>query len=179
MMRNPNRHACRGWRDVTRGERESRVSNAADLTAIADRLAIIDLVNRHVDDIDAKRWDNVGDFFSEDAVAQWTPEKSMQGPAGIVGAMRQMLDTDEVVTYHDVGNFSPVISGNTAEADIRIRAMHNGAGPRAGRFYESLGIQKTRFARTADGWRCNYYEWQIVVKLGSMDVFASEVASPA
>src|SRR6516225_3458730 len=99
MMRNPNRHACRGWRDVTSGERESRVSNAADLTDITD------LVNRHVNDIDAKRWDRVGDFFSDDAVAQWTPEKSMQGPAGIVGAMRQMLDTDEVVTYHDVGNF--------------------------------------------------------------------------
>jgi hypothetical protein len=155
------------------------VSNAADLTAISDRLAIIDLVNRHVNDIDAKRWDRVGDFFSEDAFARWTPEKSMQGAGGIVGAMRQMLDTDEVVTYHDVGNFSPVISGDSAEADIRIRAMHHGEGRRAGRFYESLGIQKTRFARTPDGWRCNYYEWQIVVKLGSMDVFASEVSSSA
>jgi hypothetical protein len=153
------------------------MSDAVDLTTITDRLAIVDLVNRHFDAIDGKHWDGVGEFFTDDAITRWTEQKSMQGRSGIVAATRHMLDTDEIVTYHDVGSFSPVIDGDVAEADIRIRAMHSGAGPRAGRFYESLGIQKSRFVRTPDGWRCNYYEWQIVVKLGSMDVFASDLGS--
>ncbi len=153
------------------GRRGSQVSNAADPNAIADRLAIIDLMNRYVDDIDGKRWDTMGEFFSEDAVVRWSPERSMQGRSAIVDTTRQRLDTDEVITYHFVGNFSPVISGDTAEADIRVRAMHNGAGRRTGRFYESLGFQGSRFVKTPEGWRCNYYEWRVAVKLGSMDVF--------
>jgi hypothetical protein len=147
------------------------VSNAADPNAIADRLAIIDLMNRYVDDIDGKQWDRMGDFFTEDAVVRWGAERSMQGRSAIVDTTRQRLDTEEVITYHFVANCSPVITGDTAEADIRVRAMHNGAGCRAGRFYESLGLQGSRFVRTSDGWRCNYYEWRVAVKLGSVDVF--------
>jgi SnoaL-like domain len=153
------------------GEGGSQVSNTADLTAIADGFAIIDLVNRYVDDIDGKRFDRMGEFFTEDAVVRWSPEKSMQGRSAIIDSTRQRLDTDEIVTYHFVANFSPVIQGDAAEADVRVRAMHNGVGARSGRFYESFGFQGSRFVRTPDGWRCNYYEWRVTVKLGSMDVF--------
>jgi ketosteroid isomerase-like protein len=145
--------------------------NSADLTAVTDRLAIIELVNRHVDDVDGKRWDAVGSFYTDDAVVRWSPEKRLQGRSTIVDAMRQRLDTDEVVTYHFVASFSLNIDGDTAEAPIRIRAMHEGVGPRTGRFYESFGVQKSRFVRTQDGWRCNYYEWEIPVERGNIDVF--------
>jgi hypothetical protein len=155
------------------------MSTTGDLTAIADRLAIINLVNGYIDDIDGKQWDHMGDFFTEDAVVRWSPERSMQGRSAIVDMTRDRLDTAEVVTHHHVGTFSPLVRGDEAEAEIRIRAMHEGAGFRAGRFYESLGVQKTRFVRTPDGWRCKYYEWQIAAKFGSMDVFSPQPASQA
>lgn len=44
-------------------------------------------------------------------------------------------------------------------------------GPRAGRFWESLAIQNAHLVRTADGWRGSGYEWQVVVGLGSLDLF--------
>ena len=85
--------------------------------------------------------------------------------------MRRMLDTEDIVTYHHVAAFTPVVHGDRADQAVRIRAMHNGVGPRAGRFRESLAIQTTHFVRTADGWRCSGFEWKVVVGLGSLDLF--------
>ena len=143
----------------------------AENDAVADRLAIIDLVNLYFDATDAKRWDFVEECYTADAVVWWTTEKSTSGRAEIVGYTRSMLDTDEIVTYHHVASFTPTIRGDVAEAAVRVRAMHNGAGPRAGRFWESLAIQNTHLARTADGWRCSGYEWQVVLGLGCLDLF--------
>jgi ketosteroid isomerase-like protein len=142
-----------------------------DPAAIADRLAIIDLVNGYFDATDAKRWDAVEDFYTDDAVVWWNPERSTTGRTGIVGFTRAMLGTDDIVTYHHVASFTPVVDGDTADAPVRVRAMHHGVGPRAGRYWESLAIQHSHFVRTVDGWRCTGYEWQVVVGLGSMDLF--------
>ena len=59
-----------------------------------------------------------------------------------------------------------------------VRAMHHGVGPRAGKFYESLGVQPTRLVRTPEGWRIAHHEWHATVKLGSLDdLFAPEIAA--
>jgi hypothetical protein len=56
--------------------------------------------------------------------------------------------------------------------------MHSGAGPREGKFYESLAVQPTRLVRTPDGWRIAHHDWVIKVKHGSMeDLFAPELAA--
>jgi ketosteroid isomerase-like protein len=148
------------------------MTTALDQTsALGDRLAIIDLINAYVDATDAKRWDLLEDFYTDDAVVWLTPEKSRTGRAAIVGYTRQMLGTDEIVTYHHVASFTPIIDGDQGEAKVRIRAMHNGVGPRAGRFWESLALQDTHLVRTAEGWRCKGYEWNVIVGLGSLDLF--------
>jgi hypothetical protein len=140
--------------------------------AVADRFALIDLINGYVDWIDAKQWALLdSSFFTDDAVVWWNPESSTRGRSEIVARMRQMLATDEIVTYHHVASFTPVIDGDRADAAVRIRAMHNGVGARAGRFWESLAVQTTHFVRTAAGWRSSGFEWQVVVGLGSMDLF--------
>jgi ketosteroid isomerase-like protein len=143
-----------------------------DLDAIADRLAIVDLVNAYFAATDAKDWDAVADFYTDDAVVWWNPQDSTTGRTGIVGFTRSMLGTDEIVTYHHVASFTPVVDGDTAEVPVRVRAMHNGVGPRDGRFWESLAIQNTHLGRTPAGWRCRGYEWQVLVGLGSLDLFA-------
>jgi ketosteroid isomerase-like protein len=137
----------------------------------SDRLAIVDLINDYVDATDAKRWDRLEQFFTEDAVVWMNPQMSITGRRAIVNYTSQMLGTDDIVTYHHVASFTPKIDGDTAEAAVRIRAMHNGVGPRAGRFWESLAVQYTHLVRTPDGWRCRGYEWKVVVGLGSLDLF--------
>lgn len=144
---------------------------AAGTDAIADRFAILDLINGYFAATDAKQWDVVEDFYTDDAVVWWNPQSSTRGRKAIVGFTSAMLGSDEIVTYHHVASFTAVLDGDTAEAPVRVRAMHHGVGSRAGRFWESLAIQNTHLVRTPDGWRCRGYEWKVVVGLGSMDLF--------
>lgn len=138
---------------------------------VIDRLAVIDLINSYVDAIDAKQWERLDDFFTEDAVVWWNPETSTTGRSLIIDRMRLMLGTEEIVTYHHVASFTPAIEGNHAEAAIRLRAMHHGVGSRAGRFWESLAVQTSHLVRTDVRWRCRGFEWRVVVGLGSMELF--------
>jgi hypothetical protein len=138
---------------------------------MADRVAIADLISRYFAATDAKRWDEVADFYTDDAIVWFNPDSSTTGRDAIVAFTRSMLGTDEIVTYHHVGSFTPEIDGDTADVPVRVRAMHHGVGPRAGRFWESLAIQDTHLVRVPHGWRCQGYEWKVVVGLGGLDLF--------
>ena len=150
-----------------------------ELTAmIADRMAVTDVVIRYFELVDSKGWEHMHEVFTEDTTARWTPDKLMEGRSTVVAAMQHMVGSDEIVTHHHVASMAPVIDGDRAKVDVRVRAMHYGVGPRAGKFYESFGIQPTCFVRTPDGWRCKHHEWRIVAKLGSMEeLFSPELAS--
>jgi hypothetical protein len=139
--------------------------------AIADRLAIIDLVNGYVDMLDAKRWDLFDSFFTADAVAWMNPQRRLDGRDAIHAFTSGMLGDAEIVTYHHAASFTPVIRGDTAHAAVRIRAMHSGVGARKGRFWESLAVQESSFVRTPDRWRFSGFEWRVVVGLGSLGLF--------
>jgi len=145
---------------------------------LADRLAIADVVVRYFELVDAKGWDQMHEVFTEDTTARWTSDSLIEGRDNVVGAMRHMVGSQEIVTYHHVAAMTPVIDGDDAEVVARARAMHYGVGPRAGKFYESLGIQPTRLVRTPKGWRIKHHDWVIAVKLGSMEeLFAPELAA--
>jgi hypothetical protein len=145
---------------------------------VADRLAVTDVVLHYFELVDAKAWDRMDEVFTEGTTAHWTPEVLIQGRANVVGAMRHMSGSDEIVTYHHVAAMAPVVDGDTAEVSPHVRAMHYGVGPRAGKFYESLAVQPTRLVRAPEGWRIAHHEWVISVKLGSMeDLFAPEIAA--
>ena len=149
-----------------------------DAQVLADRLAVADVVVRYFELVDAKRWDDMHEVFTEDTTARWTADNVIEGRDGVVGAMRHMSGSAEIVTYHHVAAMTPVVDGDRAEVVARVRAMHHGVGPREGKFYESLGIQPTSLVRTPDGWRIKHHDWVIAVKLGSMEeLFAPEIAA--
>ena len=143
---------------------------------IADRLAITDVVNRFFELVDSKRWDQMDQVFTEDATAQETPDRILQGRSTVVANFRSFEDSDEIALYDHVGSFTPILHGDTAEADVPVRSMHHGVGRREGKFYESLAVMSVRFVRTPDGWRFKHYDWRIVVRLGSLvDLYAPEL----
>lgn len=150
-----------------------------DLTQrLADRFAVTDVVIRYFELVDAKGWEHMHEVFTEDTTARWTPDTLVEGRDSIVAAMQHMIGSDEIITYHHVACMAPVVDGDNAEVVARVRAMHYGVGPRAGKFYESLGIQPTRLVRTPEGWRIKHHEWIISVKLGDMEeLFAPEIAA--
>jgi ketosteroid isomerase-like protein len=148
------------------------------VSVIADRLAITDVMVHYFELVDGKNWDRMDDVFTEDTTTRWTADSIVEGRDSVVGAMRHMIGSDEIVTYHHVASMAPVVDGDTAEVTARVRAMHHGVGPRAGKFYESLGVQPTRMVRTPDGWRIAHHEWQIAVMLGDREeLFAPEIAA--
>ena len=145
---------------------------------VADQLAVTGVVLRYFALVDAKDWDRFDEVLTEDTTARWTPERLVEGRANLVDATRHMVGSDEIVTYHHVAAMAPVVQGDTADVVVRVRAMHHGVGPREGTFYESLGVQPTRLVRRPEGWRIAHHEWQISVKLGSMEqLFAPGIAA--
>jgi hypothetical protein len=152
------------------------MSTPDETDLVADRFMIIDVVNRYFELVDAHRWDEFDQVFADDATAQETPDRVIRGRDAIVGNFRAFEDTDEVVLYDHVASFTPRIDGDTAEADVRVRSMHYGIGPRQGKFYESLAVMPVRLARRADGWRITHYDWNISVRLGNLaELYAPEL----
>jgi hypothetical protein len=152
------------------------MASTADLQNIADRFAITDLVNRYFELVNSKQWDLMDQVFAEDATAQETADRVLQGRARIVDSMRSYEDSDEIVLYDHVGIFTPVVQGDAAEAEMRVRSMHHGVGPRQGKFYESLATMFVRVVRTPDGWRFSHYDWRISVRLGNLgELYAPEL----
>jgi hypothetical protein len=145
---------------------------------IMDRMAVTDVVLRSFELVDAKDWEHMDQAFTEDTTARWNPDTVMEGREHVMGAMQHMVGTHEIVTYHHVASMTPIVDGDSAQVNVHVRAMHWGVGPRDGKFYESLVIQPTRLVRTPDGWRIKHYDWQVQVKLGSMEeLFAPEMAA--
>jgi hypothetical protein len=150
----------------------------ASTATLADRLAITDVVVRYFELVDAKGWNDMHEVFTADTTTRWTPDSLVEGRDNIVGAMQHMIGSDEIVTFHHAASMAPIVDGDRAEVTVRVRATHYGVGPRAGQFYESLGVQPTRLVRTPEGWRIAHHEWQIVVMLGDREeLFAPEIAA--
>ncbi len=148
------------------------------LEVIADQIAVTDVVLRFFALVDSKTWERMPEVFTDDTTVRRGPDTVIEGRSAVVGGMQQMVDNDEIVTYHHVAAMTPVIDGDTAEVTVRVRAMHHGVGRRAGRFYESLALQPTRLVRDPDGWRIKHRDWLIQVKLGSLEeLFAPELAA--
>lgn len=145
---------------------------------IVDRLAVQEVVRRYFEIVDTKAWDRFDEVVTDDTTARWTADSTVQGRDALMAATRHMVGSDEIITFHHVAVMTPVIDGDTARVTARVRAMHYGLGSRAGQFYESLAVQPTELVRTPAGWRISAHEWNISVKLGSLEeLFAPEIAA--
>ena len=115
----------------------------AQVQALVDRMAVTDVMIRYFELVDAKGWDQMDEVFTEDTTARWTADSVMEGRANVVGAMRHMSGSSEIITYHHVASMTPVVDGDSAEVVCARPRDAPWRRPRAGKFYESLGIQPT------------------------------------
>ena len=114
----PGRRGVPEGRDHDRGLAWRR-----DLTqALADRLAVTDVVVRYFELVDTKAWDRMHEVFTEDTTARWTPDSAREGRDGSSAATQHMIGSDEIVTFHHVATMAPVVDGDTAE-------VTSGCGP--------------------------------------------------
>ncbi len=94
----------------------------AQVQALVDRMAVTDVMIRYFELVDAKGWDQMDEVFTEDTTARWTADSVMEGRANVVGAMRHMSGSSEIITYHHVASMTPVVDGDSAEVVARVRA---------------------------------------------------------
>jgi ketosteroid isomerase-like protein len=138
-----------------------------------DREAITVLFNSLANALDRKDWDAYGALFLEDATCDFTKDFHRKGRTQIVAFCRHAVDSCGP-THHMLGNHTATVKGDTADAACHFRAYHAGRDAKAHLFEESLGIFTARVKRTPDGWRFSYLDENIMIMLGTPDVFPAE-----
>src|SRR5687767_12248272 len=100
----PASRSARAWpgrpgsarRPRSRSRAEGIGMGTDDLSqALADRLAVTDVVVRWFELVDAKAWDRMHEVLTDDTTARWTPEVLVQGRDRIVAATRHMIRSEE------------------------------------------------------------------------------------
>ncbi|MFJ5845513.1 nuclear transport factor 2 family protein [Streptomyces sp. NPDC092903] len=141
-----------------------------DTVRIEDRLEILDLFNQYADALDFKDWDRLEDLFIPDAKSLWFEQYQVDGREQVIAFIRDLVGKVGR-THHMVSNFRVAFDGDTAEASVRVKAYHVGAGDKADLFEESLGGFDTSVVRTADGWRFTRFDEPLFIMRGTQEVF--------
>jgi hypothetical protein len=74
-------------------------------------------------------------------------------------------------SQHLLGNYEIRVDGDQAEAAMKARVIHVGAGQRAGLApYEAIGVYRDRLVRTSEGWRIIHRGFDVQISLGDIEV---------
>ena len=120
--------------------------------------------------MDERRWDALGEFFAEDATADFGIGP-VTGRAAIVGVMRSYLD-DCGPTQHLLGNLIVDVGAGGVEAASRcyVSDMHVGAGDKASLTFSTLGDYHDRWRRLDGRWWLVHRRKLNRALLGSIDL---------
>jgi len=128
---------------------------------------------RYLRCVDLKRWDEIGDVFTEDASADYGTHAAgrplnLRGRAEIVGYLRDNLGPD-IITVHRCGQPEISVNGNHATGtwsfEDTVIALTHRVVIRGAAFYEDT------YERGADGqWRISHIGYQRIYEtIGSLD----------
>ncbi|WP_107657656.1 nuclear transport factor 2 family protein [Nocardia suismassiliense] len=144
----------------------------SEISTLADRLAIVDVITRLFVYTDQGRWDDL-------ATAVFTPKVDFDGgfggPAGeraaadIVEDWRVGLaELDEV--HHQSGNHLIELAGDTATVHADAIAVHVKNSATNGKTRTFVGSYVLGTERTPDGWRVNRFHYHLKVVDGNADL---------
>mgnify|MGYP006081902547 FL=1 len=121
-----------------------------DLQALADRIAIGDLLTRYATAVDRRDWDGYRSVFTADAVIDYT---SAGGIAGNLEEVVEFLSTTLELfemTQHLISNVDMAVDGNSAT----VTAMFNNPMRLpGGETWFTGGWYHHDLVRTDEGWR--------------------------
>ena len=121
-----------------------------DLHALADRIAVEDLLTRYATTVDRRDWDGYRNVFTDDAEIDYT---SAGGIAGTVDEVVEFLSTTLdmfEMTQHLVSNIDVSVDGDTAT----VTAMFNNPMRLpGGDTWFTGGWYHHDLVRTTGGWR--------------------------
>jgi ketosteroid isomerase-like protein len=129
----------------------------ADQTT-ADRLAIIDVVNRYGAAIDARDWQRLRTCFAEQAVVNFG-ERRLEGPEAIA---RFVEEATVGVRWqqHLLGSHDIAVDGDAATASTQLIATQV-SGDDPAQALITVGAYRDVLVRTAAGWRISERTMQV------------------
>ena len=143
--------------------------DAADISALADHIAIQDVISHVTLCGDLRDFDGSFAMFTDDAVDDYASLLVMAEPLGLAEfranaqAFRPALDT-----MHQISNFRIEVDGDEAVSLSTVRAVTCVDDLVA----ENGGIYTHRLRRTAAGWRICFVRYDCKFRTGP-DVFAA------
>jgi 3-phenylpropionate/cinnamic acid dioxygenase small subunit len=118
-----------------------------------DRWAIQQILCRWCELVDAHRWDDMAEVFTEDVVGVYNG-KEVPGLRTLIDSGNANMTRDTIArTQHNVLNFRIDIDGDEAHCVTNYYAVHLGAGEFKGEIYSMWGEYDDRLRRTPAGWR--------------------------
>ncbi|MBK7948409.1 MAG: nuclear transport factor 2 family protein [Deltaproteobacteria bacterium] len=120
-------------------------------SAADDRFAIIAVLDRYSECLDARDWTGLADVFTEDVefdFGAWTKK----GLPAVRDQIRSYLDGCGP-SQHLLGNYRIVLDGDRARSKCYCRVMHFGKGAHEGKTYETWIEYADELVRTKSGWR--------------------------
>ncbi|MFI9503178.1 nuclear transport factor 2 family protein [Nocardia sp. NPDC052566] len=143
-----------------------------EISTVADRLAIIDVITRMFVYCDQKRWD---DLLPEVFTEKVDFDGGFGGPVGvrptvdIVGDWRTGLDRIDAI-HHQSGNHLIDLRGDAADVHADSIAVHVKNDAVNGRTRTFVGSYSLGVERTPAGWRINKFHYLLKVIEGNADL---------
>jgi 3-phenylpropionate/cinnamic acid dioxygenase small subunit len=134
---------------------------------LADRLAVIDVVNRYATALDSRDWDLLDQVFAADVRAEFG--RLYPSCEAVKELVRSHLGGCGP-TQHLLANHRVEVSGDEASCISSVRAFHAGRGPDPTETYELFGEYHDRLRRGPSGWRIVARRMVVTHELGSRGV---------
>jgi uncharacterized protein (TIGR02246 family) len=124
----------------------------------ADRLDIVDVINRYAATVDPRDWAGLRSCFTTDGRMTF-PTRVLEGPTAIVEAVSQVVDR-MAFQQHLIGSHHVRVDGDVATATSAVHAIQvpKDAGQPV---LTTVGTYHDQLRRTADGWKLAHRELRV------------------
>lgn len=147
-------------------------SDMLALRMLLDERAIEQVYIRYCEIVDAKRFDDLHEIFTEGASGDYTqalgPGVISPDRGSLIASMHANLGASSNCgpTHHNVGNFRIIVDGDRASARVHYYAEHLGQGDHPGEHYSMWGEYDDQLVRTAKGWRVSQRVYTCAIRRG-------------
>lgn len=142
------------------------------LTAIIDRMGIVDVLDRYATACDSRDWGLFDQIFTPNVETDYGGPNMFNNRKAVVDMIRSMLGGCGP-TQHMLSNYRITIDGDTANSICSVRAFHVGIGEAKDKTFEVWGEYRDRLVRTGEGWRIARRVMVNIWLAGSFDVLRS------
>ncbi|MCL6692370.1 nuclear transport factor 2 family protein [Pseudomonas sp. R3.Fl] len=123
-----------------------------NLETLLDQARIQAVLIRYATALDGHEWEGLHQVFVPEAVAYYAGVGDFHGRDAIVAVVRDFLEGCGS-TQHLLGNVRIQVSGDQAQAQCYLQAIHAGVGSFVGQTMTVWGEYSDRLERRAEGWR--------------------------